>query len=109
MLIRISKLKFIKIDSEFKIHKMITNAQLMDDIIDWSKETKFKCKFYSDTAGGRDIIVGFAFDSEQDMGMFTLRWYDLLVLSYQTSSMKHLIDIYSQIKTNYSVDENEDC
>jgi hypothetical protein len=87
---------------------MITNAQLLGDIVDWSKETKFKCKFYSDTAGGRDITVGFAFNSEQDMSMFTLRWYDLLILSYQNSSMKQLIDIYSQIKTNYSVVENED-
>ena len=108
MMICITQTQFIKIDSEFKIHKMITNTHLMDEIIDWAKETKFKCKFYSYPGGGHDINVGFAFNSEQDMGMFTLRWYDLLVLSYQSSSMKQLIDIYSKIKTNYRVDEHED-
>lgn len=109
MLIRITKTKFIKTDSEFKIHKIITNAQLLDDIIDWAKETKFKGKFYSYPAGGQDQAVGFAFKSEQDMSMFTLRWYDLLILSYQTSSFKQIFDIYSQIKTKYETDEHEDC
>lgn len=101
MMDRVDKSKFELSDYNFKSQRMITNAQIVSSIVIWSSEIELDAIYQAEPYGNNEYAVTYAFKSEEDQSMFTLRWHDILLQSYQNSVTRQIIDIYSQIEEKY--------
>lgn len=98
MLKKESKKKFVNANYLFKTEILFANDDVLAEIGAWAKDTDTQVVYYTSSVLGNEKSVSFAFKSEEDLGMFTLRWHDVLEQIFLNSTWRAMHKVYEQIQ-----------
>lgn len=82
----------------FKLENQIMERSLLDQIGEWAKEVNMDICYCLKKMARSEASVNFGFLSEEDLIMFTLRWYSIIEKEYKNTLTHHIINLSEIIR-----------
>jgi len=73
----------------FKLENQIMERGLLDQIGEWAKEVNMDMCYCLKKMVRSEVSVNFGFLSEEELSMFTLRWYSIIEKEYKNTLTYH--------------------